>query len=90
MVFISSSLFSSCKSRTGLRGFRKDECWGRHVPETRLRLKSVWSIETFAVDEILLESFLAHFKKKKFLVMTHVEFGGGGQAPPTQHTQKMR
>ncbi len=29
----------------------------------RLHLKSVWSIETLAVDEILPESFLAHFKK---------------------------
>ncbi len=28
--------------------------------------KSVWSIETFAVDEILPESFLAHLREKKF------------------------
>ncbi len=47
----------------------------------RLRLKSVWSIETFAFDEILPESFSAHFKKKKILVMTNVELGGG--LPPT-------
>ncbi len=44
----------------------------------------MWSKETFAVDECgevikISESFLAHFKKKKFfLVMTHVELGGGG------------
>ncbi len=37
-----------------------------HTETRRLRLKSVWSIETFAVDEILPESFLAHFKKRIF------------------------
>ncbi len=35
----------------------------------------------FAVDEILPESFLALFKKIYFLVMTHVELGGG-EGPP--------
>ncbi len=47
----------------------------------------MWSKETFAVDECgevikISESFLAHFKKKKFfLVMTHVELGGGVVTP---------
>ncbi len=37
----------------------------------------------FTVDEILPESFLAQIKKKKFLVMTHVELGGGlAPTPP--------
>ena len=40
----------------------------------------------FAVDEILPESFLALFKKIYFLVMTHVELGGGeGPPTPTPH-----
>ena len=47
----------------------------------------MWSIETFAVDECMEVSIILRYfqlvlfidRIRIFLVMTHVEFGGGGQ-----------
>ncbi len=75
-VVIATDWPTAGKTRNKFVSFPQNECqnnwftsvcqFERQVSSTRRRLKSVWSIETFAVDESLPKSFLAQFKKKNF------------------------